>query len=121
MKIDIREFAGKVKPIRDTEVYSVHDLEYLEHLNVSMTILHPGKSTSGHEHAGADEVYIVMDGKGEFQLEEKKFPVETGAIMLIKGGQFHRAFNTSGEDLVLLCIFEKYKGRGGASPVEYKE
>jgi len=112
MKIDIKEFSGKVKPVRDNEIYSVHDLEYLDHLNVSMTILHPGKATLGHEHEDKDEVYIVVDGRGELQLDEKRFGVETGDIILIKGGQFHRVFNTTDEDLVFICIFEKYKGRG---------
>ena len=112
MKIDIKEFAGKVKPIRDNETYSIHDLEYLKNLNVSMTILHPGKETTGHEHEDADEVYIVMDGRGELQIDANRFPIDTGDIMLIKGGQFHKAFNTSGEDLVFVCIFEKYGGRG---------
>jgi mannose-6-phosphate isomerase-like protein (cupin superfamily) len=119
MKIDIKEFAGKVKPIRDTDVYSVHDLEYLEHLNVSMTILHPGKSTTGHEHEGADEVYMVMDGSGDMQLDDKRFPVKSGDIVLIKGGQYHRVSNATGEDLVFLCVFEKYGGRGGTKPVNY--
>lgn len=121
MKIDIKEFAGIVKPIRDTDVYSVHDLEYLEHLNVSMTILHAGKETSGHEHEGADEVYMVMDGKGEMQLDTKRFPVDSGDIILVKGGQFHKVFNTSREDLVVICIFEKYGGRGGTKPVKYEQ
>jgi mannose-6-phosphate isomerase-like protein (cupin superfamily) len=112
MKLDIKEFAGKVKPIRDNDTYSVHDLEYLDHLNVSMTILHPGKITTGHKHEGVDEVYVVMDGRGELQMDEKRFPIQTGDIILIKGGVFHQTFNTSKEDLVFICIFEKYKGRG---------
>jgi mannose-6-phosphate isomerase-like protein (cupin superfamily) len=112
MKIDIKEFAGKVRPIRESDIYSVHDLEYLKRLNVSMTILHPGKATTGHEHEETDEVYIVMDGKGELQLEEKRIKVETGDIILIKGGEFHKTFNPTKEDLVFICIFEKYAGRG---------
>ena len=112
MKVDIKEFAGTVKPIRDTDVYSVHDLEYLENLNVSMTILHPGKATTGHDHEGIDEVYIVMDGKGEIQVDAKRFEIDTGDIILIKGGQFHQTFNTSKEDLVFICTFQKYEGRG---------
>ena len=119
MKIDIKEFAGKIKPIRDTDVYSVHDLEYLNNLNVSMTILHPGKVTMGHSHENCDEVYVVMDGKGELQMDDRKFEVDTGDIVLIKGGVFHKTINTSGEDLVFLTIFEKYEGRGGDKEVEY--
>jgi mannose-6-phosphate isomerase-like protein (cupin superfamily) len=112
MKIDIKEFAGKIKPIRETDVYSVHDLEYLKTMNVSMTILHPGKETMGHEHDDSDEVVIVVDGKGRFQLDERRFDIETGDIMLVKAGQFHKTFNPTGEDLVILCVFNKYEGRG---------
>ena len=121
MKIDIKEFAGKIKPIRDNDVYSVHDLQYLEHLNVSMTILHPGKATMGHSHEKCDEVTIIMDGKAELQMDDKKFEVETGDILLVKGGVFHKFFNNSGEDVVILNIFEKYSGRGGEPEVEYAE
>ena len=121
MKIDIKEFAGKVKPVIDNETYSIHDLEYLKNLNVCLNILHPGKETRGHEHADSDEVYIIMDGKGEFQLGEKRFEVETGDIILVKGGEFHKSFNTSNEDMVFLTIFEKYEGRGGTKPVQYKK
>ncbi len=53
-----------------------------------------------------------MDGMGELQVDEKRFEIDTGDIILIKGGQFHKTFNTSDEDLVFICIFEKYEGRG---------
>ena len=121
MKVDIKGFAGKVKPIRENETYSVHDLEYLKNLSVSMTILHPGKATSGHEHENADEVYIVVDGRGELDLDGNRMDIETGDIVLIKQGQFHRTFNNEKEDLVFLTVFEKYEGRGGTSPVSYSK
>ena len=119
MKLDIKEFAGRVKPIIDNETYSIHDLEYLEHLNVCLNILHPGKETRGHEHDNSDEVYVIMDGEGEVQIGEKRFPVQTGDILLVKRGEFHKTFNTTDEDLVYLTIFEKYAGRGGSAPVKY--
>jgi mannose-6-phosphate isomerase-like protein (cupin superfamily) len=121
MKMDIKEFAGKVKPVIQNETYSIHDLEYLENLNVCLNILHPGKETRGHEHDESDEVYVIMDGKGEVQIGTKRFIVDTGDILLVKRGEFHKTFNTSGEDLVYLTIFEKYAGRGGNKPVNYKK
>jgi len=121
MKLDIKEFKGKVKPVKDNELYALHDLEYLDKLNVCMNILHPGKATLGHEHEDVDEVYVVMDGEGEMDLEGKKFSIKTGDIILIKGGQFHKTFNTTDDDLVFLTIFEKYHGRGGNKQVKYSE
>ena len=114
MKISIEEFPERVRPIRDNEVYSVHDLEYLEHLNVSMTVLHPGKATRGHSHEGdEEEVYFFVEGSGEMQLGEERFPVKKGDVVLIRKGKFHRVFNTQVEgELKFLCVFEKYKGRG---------
>ena len=45
--------------------------------------------------------------------------MDTGDILLVKRGEFHKTFNTSDEDLVFLTIFEKYEGRGGTKPVNY--
>lgn len=112
MKIHHKVFPKKVKPIRDTEVYSVHDLLFLKHLNVSMTILHPKKATSGHKHEKEEEVYVFLEGSGKMQLGKEKFGIETGDIVLVKAGKFHKVFNIGNKDLVFLCVFEKYRGRG---------
>ncbi len=112
MKIPHKKFSKKVKPIRETEIYSIHDLVFLKNLNVSMTVLHPRKATSGHEHKKEEEVYVFFEGSGRMQLGEERFRVERGDIVLIKAGKFHKVFNTGKRDLVFLCIFEKYKGRG---------
>ena len=112
MKISVKEFPEKVKAIRDTDVYSVHDLSYLENLNVSMTVLHPDKSTSGHKHEKEEEVYFFVSGRGEMQLDQETFSVKEGDVILIKGNRFHRVFNRDNEDLIFLCVFQKYEGRG---------
>jgi mannose-6-phosphate isomerase-like protein (cupin superfamily) len=119
MKINMEEFAAKVKPVMDTDVYSIHDLEYLEQLNVCLNILHPGKETRGHAHENSDEVYVIMEGTGECRVGDERFPVKAGDILLVKKGEFHKTFNTSDKDLKYLTIFEKYEGRGGTKPVEY--
>jgi mannose-6-phosphate isomerase-like protein (cupin superfamily) len=111
MKISLKEFPEKVKPIRDSDVYSVHDLPFLENLMVSMTILHPGKETGGHSHKEEEEVYIFLEGEGEMRLGEERFSVGEGDVVLIPENHFHKVFNTGGVDLKFLCVFEKYEGR----------
>ncbi|RLJ09394.1 MAG: cupin [Candidatus Aenigmatarchaeota archaeon] len=113
MKISVSEFPRKVKAARDNETYSVYDLVFLDHLNVSLTVLHPGKSTKGHKHPGdEEEVYFFVQGEGEMQLDEEKFSVKQGDVVLIEKKKFHRVFNTAKKELIFLCVFEKYKGRG---------
>ncbi|MCJ7817096.1 MAG: cupin domain-containing protein [Candidatus Aenigmarchaeota archaeon] len=112
MKISLKEFPKKIKPIRDTDVYSVHDLTFLEHLNTSMTVLHPGKETSGNSHENEEEVYIFIKGSGKMQLGKETFGVKECDVVLIKKGLFHKVFNRGSGDLVFFCVFEKYKGRG---------
>ena len=46
------------------------------------------------------------------QLDEEKFPVKQGDVVLIEKKKFHRVFNTTKKELIFLCVFEKYKGRG---------
>lgn len=112
MKIHIDLFPKKVKPIRETEVYSVHDLVYLKNLNVSMTVLHPGKETSGHEHEKEEEVYVFLSGSGRMHQGKKIFSVGKGDLVMIRSKEYHKVFNTGKKDLIFLCIFEKYQGRG---------
>lgn len=112
MKTSIAEFGRAAKLIRSTGVYDVYDLPYLSRLVVSMTILHPGKETSGHSHEDAEEVYLFLEGAGEMQLDEEMIAVSKGDIVLIPKEQFHKVFNRSNGDLVLLSVFEKYGDRG---------
>lgn len=112
MKIQRSEFRKIAKLIRSSDVYDVYDLSYLENLVVSMTILHANKETSGHSHENAEEVYFFLEGNGEMQLGNEKFSVTKDDIVLIPKNQFHKVFNKSNSDLIFICIFEKYEGRG---------
>jgi len=111
MRFSIDEFRKVGKVVKENETYTVIDVSKLEHLNVSLTILHPGKETSGHSHEGSEEVYNFEEGNGEMQLDEKRFPVKEGDIVVIPDGSFHKVFNTGKGELKFVCVFEKYSGR----------
>ena len=111
MKIPIGQFGKAGKTVKQNETYTVIDVSDLKHLNVSLTVLHPGKETSGHRHDGAEEVYNFEEGSGEMQLNDDRFPVEEGDIVIIPDGSFHKVFNTGKKDLKFVCVFEKYGER----------
>ena len=97
-----------LEPFRDTDVYTVNDNNFLSNLTVSETILHPNKNTSGHKHAGLDEVYIFTSGSGFIEIDDKKIDVCVGSIICVNGGEFHKVFNNSSCDLKFIAIFQKY-------------
>ena len=92
--------------VKEDDRYIVKDNTSLNNLVISTTTLHPDKSTSGHKHEGQEEVYIFMKGSGRMELDDKKFDVKEGDLILIEDGVFHRVHNTGKVDLYMVCVFE---------------
>ena len=44
-----------------------------------------------HYHKKMTEIYYVLEGKGEMELDGERFPVSPGSTVLIKPGCRHRA------------------------------
>lgn len=104
MKYGNYDIGGKV--VKEDERYTVKDNSELKNLIVSSTRLHRGKSTSGHKHPGQEEVYQFIYGTGQMELDDEKFDVAPGDMVLIKDGVFHRVHNTGAVDLYFICVFD---------------
>lgn len=104
MKYSNHDIGGNI--VKQDDRYIVKDNTELKNLIVSSTTLHPGKNTSGHSHAGQEEVYHFIFGKGEMELDQDRFPVTAGDIILIKDGVFHKVYNTGNTDLHFVCVFD---------------
>lgn len=112
-KISLDNFPHIAERIRHTDVYDVFDLaDRLDHLTVSETVLHAGKSTKGHRHDNQEEVYLFLEGTGGMELDDYGFYVGKGDLVPVPAGIFHRVHNTMDKgDLRVLCVFEKYGER----------
>lgn len=104
MKYGNYDIGGKV--VKQDDRYTVKDNTELKNLIVSSTDLYPGKSTSGHKHAGQEEVYYFVRGTGEMELDGDRFAVSSGDTVLIKDGVFHRVHNTGQVNLYFICVFD---------------
>jgi mannose-6-phosphate isomerase-like protein (cupin superfamily) len=92
--------------VKRDDRYEVKDNRALKNLIVSSTRLHVGKNTSGHSHAGQEEVYQFVFGTGEMEVDDNRFNVHPGDVVLIPDGAFHRVYNTGDEDLYFVCVFD---------------
>ena len=108
MKIKLDKTDSKV--VHSNETYNVIDNTSLSGLIVSKTELHPGKQTSGHNHSGQEEVYIFTNGWGRMIVGTETYSVNTGDIVLIPDGAFHKVWNTSNykanNPLIFVCVFD---------------
>ncbi len=110
--MDIEEYKQLANLIRDNEIYKVYDLSTLDHLTLSLTELNAQKSTTGHSHIEADEVYTFISGEGSMEIGKKTIKVKAGDVVLVPRGDFHKVYNQGENTLSFWTIFEKYEGRG---------
>jgi mannose-6-phosphate isomerase-like protein (cupin superfamily) len=63
----------------------------------------PGGETVEHYHRQAEEIYHFTSGAGRMRLGAEEAEVRAGDTVVIAPGVPHKLWNTSDEDLVLLC------------------
>ena len=107
MRYTIDDIGGEI--VKQDDRYVVKDNKFLNNLVLSSTRLNPGKSTSGHRHAGQEEVYLFVSGSGKMIVdgdEYKEFKVREGDVVLIPDGAFHQVINNSSDELYFICVFD---------------
>lgn len=119
----ITNITNQGRRIKEDERYTVTDVNTLQNLTVSETVLYAGKGTSGHHHDGLEEVYIFTSGNGvmilgepsELKDSEEDFfkphelSVAAGDTVCVPSGWFHKVINNGSENLVFTAIFQKYE------------
>jgi len=104
LKYDNHDIGGEI--VKDNETYLLKDNKTLNNLVLSSTKLYRGQMTRGHSHAGQEEVYFFVQGTGMMIVDEEKFRVNPGDIVLIPNGAFHRVINDGEMNLVFNCVFD---------------
>ncbi|WP_029286787.1 cupin domain-containing protein [Pedobacter sp. R20-19] len=69
-------------------------------------ILKPGSSI-GYHLQKEDEIYYVISGNGNMQMNGKSFPVKPGDAILTRPGSSHGIAPNKDNDLVILIIYER--------------
>jgi len=104
MKYENWDVGGEI--VKQDDRYTVIDNTKLNNLIVSSTMLTAHKSTTGHRHAGQEEVYVFVQGSGQMELDHKIFDVTVGDTVLIEDGVFHKVHNTTDFGLKFICVFD---------------
>ena len=73
-------------------------------LLVGLNAFEPGQSHALHAHAGMDKVYSVVEGEGQFLLEDRELPMRAGDVLVAPEGVPHGVRNTGTNRLLVLAI-----------------
>jgi quercetin dioxygenase-like cupin family protein len=73
-------------------------------LFVGINAFEPGQEHAPHAHAGADKLYEVLEGRGEFTIGDATTPLERGALAFAPAGISHGVKNAGPGRLVLLVV-----------------
>jgi len=72
-------------------------------MSLGLFVLPVGAEDRQHPHM-ADEVYIVLKGRGTLRVIDEEVPVHPGSIISVDHGEEHNFINVA-EDLEMLVVF----------------
>lgn len=71
--------------------------------------LAPGQSTQRHYHAESEEIYYVVEGSGEMELDGDRRMLAAGDAVLIPPGAWHEIVAGDGGCRFLCCCAPPYR------------
>jgi mannose-6-phosphate isomerase-like protein (cupin superfamily) len=69
---------------------TIRELHHTEAQSLAEARLEPGQATQRHHHARTEEIYFVLDGEGEMEVDGEHRTVAPGDAILIPQGARHQ-------------------------------
>jgi mannose-6-phosphate isomerase-like protein (cupin superfamily) len=70
--------------------------------------LQPGQATHRHYHAASEEIYFLLEGSGEMEVDGEQAHVEVGDAILIPPGAWHQIRADNARLRFLCCCAPPY-------------
>ena len=90
-----------VTPFTTRDGSTIQELHHTALQSLAQATLDPGQTTQRHYHRRSEEIYFVLEGEGEMELEGERRTVALGDAVLIPPGAWHEIRAT--ERLRFLC------------------
>jgi mannose-6-phosphate isomerase-like protein (cupin superfamily) len=110
-----------VRSLDDAEAYTTADGSTIRELlgppnapirnqSLAEATLEPGQATQRHYHAEAEEIYYVVEGRGEMEVDGARRQLTAGDAVLLPPGAWHQLrADASGRLRFLCCCAPPYR------------
>jgi mannose-6-phosphate isomerase-like protein (cupin superfamily) len=100
MEINARD---RVIPFTTKDGSTIRELMHTAAQSLAEATLAPGQQTERHYHAASEELYYLVGGEGEMEIDGERSPVTVGDAILIPPGAWHQITATGESELRFLC------------------
>ncbi len=78
------------EPFTTKDGSTIRELHHTPAQSLAEATLEPGQATERHYHARTEEIYFLLDGEGEMEVDGDRRQVGPGDAVLIPAGAWHR-------------------------------
>ncbi|MBI4171509.1 MAG: cupin domain-containing protein [Actinobacteria bacterium] len=101
-RVEIRNRDRHAEPFATKDGSEVRELMQAAKQSLAEATVAPGQATERHHHAASEEIYYVLEGSGELELNGERHAVGAGDAVLIPPGARH-SFTGGPEGARFLC------------------
>jgi quercetin dioxygenase-like cupin family protein len=66
--------------------------------------LAPGQASTRHRHAGQDELYVLLEGRGRVRVEAELLTLDPLSALYVEADTVRQIFNDIGDDVLWLVV-----------------
>jgi mannose-6-phosphate isomerase-like protein (cupin superfamily) len=81
----------------------IRELHHTEAQSVAEATLEPDQATERHYHRATEEIYFVVKGSGDMEVDGEHKRIAVGDAVLIPTGAWHSLHNNGTSELRILC------------------
>jgi mannose-6-phosphate isomerase-like protein (cupin superfamily) len=81
----------------------IRELHHTPAQSLAEATLEPGQATERHYHRATEEIYFVVKGSGEMEVDGRTQRIRPGDAVLIPPGAWHTLLNDGTSELRILC------------------
>ena len=94
----------RVEPFVTKDGSTIRELHHTAVQSLAEATLEPDQATERHYHRASEEIYFVVKGSGDMELDGEHRRIAVGDAVLIPAGAWHSLHNNGTSELRILCV-----------------
>jgi mannose-6-phosphate isomerase-like protein (cupin superfamily) len=82
---------------------TIRELHHTDAQSLAEATLEPDQATQRHYHRVSEEIYFVVKGSGDMEIDGEHKRIAVGDAVLIRPGAWHTLHNNGTSELRILC------------------